>query len=74
MTSPIMRALMGSGLALPDHTRISESWNLLCIPYYMAKHPESEVAVGYQDGASAMRDLLEFVQMEDIAVNYVVEV
>ena len=73
-TPTAMRALMWTGVPFPDHSRVSESWNLLHIPQYVPRHAESEVAVGYNDAAFALQDLLELVETKGIGVDFIVEV
>ena len=73
-TPTVMRALMWTGVAFPDHSRISESWNLLHIPYYIPRHAESEVVVHFDDAAFALQDLLELVETKGIGVSFIVEV
>ena len=73
-TSTLMRVLMGSRILLPDHSHTSESFNILHIPNYLPRHAESEVTVHYDDTVSAIKDLVEFVEMKGIVVNFLVEV
>ena len=71
-TPTIMPAL--SGIAFPDHSHISESWNILRIPNYLPTFSESEAMVHYDDAVSAIQDLVELVETKGIGVNFFVEV
>ena len=73
-TPTLMRVLMWSGIILPDHSHISESFNILHIPNDLPRHVESEVTVHFDDTVSAIQDLVKLVEMKGIVVNFPFEV
>jgi len=73
-TPYIMRALIGSGVVFPPHTRVDHSPNVFNIPHRVDGHPETEIVIDVKDCVEGIKTLLHLIKAENIPINHIVEV
>ncbi len=74
LTNQVMYIFCAIREPFEPHNRVDVSHRVFNIPHYFPVHHESEVVVGIDDCAGALRELGRVVVEFDIPVNYGTEV
>ncbi|XP_065898777.1 L-gulonolactone oxidase-like isoform X2 [Dysidea avara] len=73
-TPYLMKALIGTGVVFPPHTRVDHSPNVFNIPHRVDGHPETEIAIDVKDCVAGIKTLLQMIKEDNIPVNHIIEV